>query len=264
MPELLYYIETRDPSRHTLTPGERDALAHLTPADTVGGMVLCNRGDGPPNAADGILLFHRAQTGLEARHLINPSRMTWGTWGTICSTTRVLLGKWDDLPAPGPDDLARAQQIPGLAITLEDGNPWQIPTVLFETHQSALPGALSLDPSGQLISEPLRRYRRLAELGEESYALCRTLSRGEPADPVRIVHIAIQALGANYRLTSPEIALLQLLTEHTAIAILYALIGINIADRIRDQQKKKTTTTSPPSGPPASSNATPSPTIGSI
>lgn len=256
--EFLYFIKTNDPARATLTPAERALVAAVEPPISVGGQVLYSAAESPADNTPGILLFHSAETGASARHVIDRRRMSWHPW----AAPGVHVGLWDDLPPPTPESLARPNPVPGITLTLGDGRRWQIPTLLYETGASALPPAVTLDQTGAVLATPHRLYRDLLTTGMEARAFCLAFSEGQDVDPRRAIELAILALGVNYRITRAEIGILQLLTLPAIPSILYAMVGINIFDRLDQKKKTNQTSSKPASGPPDSSAATPSPSGG--
>jgi hypothetical protein len=212
------------------------------------GLVRCQTAGGPAGVGG---------TVLGDAKLVTADRCRWQPTGQRWRTTALdglHVGLWDDLPAPGPGDLARAKQLQGHQVELLDGREWLAPIARGWTEEdgdlrwyTALPQQLDHGPDGWRKGAVLPRYAslwKIAERWEANYAaaiaaavamhqadygdapdvdaagelLAVEISLSDAAD------MACQCLAANYRVTAAEISLLGLFADATPAAVLDALI----------------------------------------
>lgn len=256
---FLYFF----PDRNSLG---RDELAGLglgymlepdSPLSTVG----VNAG---PEGGPGGVVF-AAVAGPAAAHVgLHRERQTWRQ----IPGSPAWVGHYRD-QVPGPEQLARREQIVGHVVELADGRKWIVPAArawsdegigdeLALRYRVALPQRLDLAADGRwTLAGVLPRYQSLWELGEAVY----NLRSGQltPADHERFsgdgeIDAAVLCLQANYRLGRIEAALLGLLTDETVRQVLDCLVDW---PTLREFLKKKPNwrkTKGPPPAPGSSAN----------
>lgn len=117
-----------------------------------------------------------------------------------------FVGYWNDAK-PGPNDLAKDEQITGYLLRMADGNKWHIPIarLLDEetgTAKPALPHLLKLDVAGQIVPGPVvERWRYLWDATEVPWQAM--LDRGELSNQ-EVIDVAGLVLGANYAIDGRE------------------------------------------------------------
>ena len=167
------------------------------------------------------------------------------TWRKLPGGSGACVGHWTG-SAPGPEELARKNQIGGHWLRLGDGNDWLAPAAKRWTESPdageptasvALPRGTDLDDEGNwVICDVLPAYLPLWEAAERWRAYYASLSSSEEELPDGDVEVplsladifddAVVALGTNYRVSNIECAMLGLLTESTAAGVLNALIDL--------------------------------------
>jgi hypothetical protein len=145
----------------------------------------------------------------------------------------------DQLPKPA--NLARVVQLPGEWLTLADENKWQLPIARKATGQCALPCLFDIDEdSGEWIATRVRReYAKLWQYTNECYLTILHAAEAEAGqyelpDYERIVTEAIQA---NYRVSSKELAILGVLDTsiaHDVVNVLLDLKGFEALKKNRE------------------------------
>lgn len=238
------------------------------------GLVRCQTADGPAGAG-GVVLGDAS--------LVAPDRCRYQAeaqqW---CATDLAGLhcGRWLDAPAPGPEHLARPDQLGGHLVELADRQRWLVPIARGWLEEDgelrwyvALPQRLERTGGAWQRGSVLPRYARLwqiAEQWEQRWAagvaaamagagddpagaagelLAVELSVSDAAD------LACEVLAANYRITATEVSLLGLLADATPAAVLDALI--DRPTRIAWAKKKYAAAPDSPSTPDGAPGSTP-------
>jgi len=138
---------------------------------------------------------------------------------------------------PGPADLLKSPAIAGHAVVLGDDREWICPVARLVHGEPALPRASELDEEGRWRPGPvLERYRRLWEV---ACAWWDTLLKGEVVETPEaggetgprlrfdfsgLHEAAIECLQAQYAIGATEAAMLGLLNEQVASAVLNAAV----------------------------------------
>ena len=177
---------------------------------------------------------------------------------------RAWVGLWK-AAVPGPEDLARAELLPGYPMVFEDGKAWRVPVVFVPDSsgvpESILPRYLDVDAQGNPTrGETLDKYAWMVETARPFFdawlaswtpAVDGAFERKRAGDEdalndisymVRLDSMAIDAakiLGANYRVSLPEVALLRLWRDDRSMAdVLRAACDIDECEAILFAQKK--------------------------
>jgi len=150
---------------------------------------------------------------------------------------------------PGPEDLVRANTLPGHSVTLGDGKAWTVPIVyacgLFEDDMPpvVLPKTLRLTPSG-LSGTVQPAYSYLQEQTAKFWQWVNAEDRsiGAVSDE-EMFRLAVEALRWNYRLGVEEVNALGLIDTRSLTDIGLALIDNPTWQRViaeaREAQEKK-------------------------
>jgi len=130
---------------------------------------------------------------------------------------------------PGPEDLARAQQLEvGYWITLGDGNRWFVPTARSIDGSTPLPRAVAWNgpEEGWALGDVVGPHRILHEAACRAWDSLKGVAEegGGVVTLADELEIAAPALAANYRVGPAEISRLGLFTTHVPVAITCALI----------------------------------------
>jgi hypothetical protein len=141
---------------------------------------------------------------------------------------------------PRPEDLVRAEMLPGHAVRLADDQEWTIPVARGANEQDdalswhiALPSAVSVNDAGEWVrAEVIDKYQVLWAVAtrwweELSAALSGSASSDDSGirfDFAGLLDAALLALATNYRVTRIEVGLLGLFNEQCATEILKALV----------------------------------------
>lgn len=157
---------------------------------------------------------------------------------------------WYTAAQPGPDDLARAQQLPGYTLTMGDGNQWTLPLTRNVDEagnpQCALPAVLTMDASGNVgVGGPVAQYKHLWDATE--WAWLAMVGDKELPMP-RVIDTVGLLYSANYFIHARELFALGVFgTELTPGVMLSLAIG-----RERwlawEEKQKKTRPQSPTDG----------------
>jgi hypothetical protein len=176
--------------------------------------------------------------GVESERLgYYPDRQTWLKIPKGSTSHQLYVGFWKE-ERPGPEDLKRADQLPGSLVRLRDGKDWLVPIARGWNDRgdqaswyNALPKTLTIDANGEwAIGGVEPKYAFLWELANRWWT--EMLGQEVAADgSVRFDFAsghdaAVSVLAANYRVTRIEAALLGLFDDqfYAAGAILNAMI----------------------------------------
>jgi hypothetical protein len=206
----------------------------------------------------GVLGRRSEQEGLEL--LLNPKQQTWRVWKRFGKLGTLWVGHWTDR-RPGPPDLARERLWPTVETArMADGNDWLLPVLRFHGGVWVGPSQFAFSDEGQWEMEMEPRYAPIAARGERLFqtlmavpddswsalepddqALYPKHSAVEnPMDKLEVAALICDALGLNYCVSGPEVAMLGLLTDATREQAQTNLLGLQTVERfLKDYQTKK-------------------------
>jgi hypothetical protein len=224
-------------------------------------------GMGRPIISDawGVLGRRSEQEGLEL--LLDPKQQTWRRWrifkeGDVERGT-LWVGHWTDR-RPGPADLARDRLWPTVETArMADGNDWLLPVLRFHGGVWVGPSQFAFSDEGQWEMEMEPRYAPYAPIAARGERLFQTLMAvpddswsalepddqalypkhsdvENPMDKLEVAALICDALGLNYCVSGPEVAMLGLLTDATREQAQTNLLGLQTVERfLKDYQTKK-------------------------
>lgn len=141
---------------------------------------------------------------------------------------------------PEPMDLVRSQVYDGQVVRLRDGREWIIPRchAVLEDRPITLPRVLDLDASATTWqARPAPEFEALCV---DAYGIWSCyISQENDLEASEQIRIAVDALGANYRIGPVEAALLQLLGTQEIGKILRAMIDADEIERRAIEIAKK-------------------------
>jgi len=173
-----------------------------------------------------------------------PDRQSWKQLKTC------WLG-FETASPPRPEDLQRDEVMPGHPVRMGDGNLWRVPAERF------LPNRLELDEDGQVQHVPLPAFLPMKEQTRRLWDdYCQVITRASQAQPegqaaeqtaeppLRLsdaeqYRLAVDFLGANYRLAVPECNLLGLLSETSLVRTLEAILDVPALAKMMEAAAKK-------------------------
>lgn len=137
---------------------------------------------------------------------------------------------------PGPEYLARPEQIGGHDLVLGDGRCWTAAILRSAEGIIRLPKRLKLGKGGQLVGDVVPRYVALWEQAQEVW----NLMVGDAGVPYgKLWPFCCAVLGLNYRIGQPEISVLGLLDSDNLIRIAEAALDVpSMRVLSADAQKK--------------------------
>lgn len=245
---------------------ETELIVRVAPGGVSSKRALCRAGalgeSAPAEDTWGVLARRSEQETLELQ--LDPTRQTWRIWKRFLDgdTPRGTLwvGYWLDR-RPGPQDLVRDRLWPTVESSrLGDGNDWLLPVLHFFVGDWKGPREWTFTEEGKWESRMESRYAPLAARGERLFqtlmsvpdAVWETLDadarawrpkQSELTSPFLKVEAAAllsDALGLNYCISGPEVALLGLLTDQTLETSCMSLLGDRTLERfIREFEGKK-------------------------
>jgi hypothetical protein len=141
---------------------------------------------------------------------------------------------------PGPRELRRARQLPGVPVQLGDGNEWTIPYARRFVESDdvvipvcALPRCREMGDDGKWgRGEVVGKYKPLWQIATEAW----DAFGGEATSEEWECQACAVVLAANYRVSETEISMLGLFDDLAVVSILKALTDI---DTFIDWNKKK-------------------------
>ena len=184
---------------------------------------------GIPPDKDSDRLF---EVGYRPRHANAERAETW----------REAAGHWIGYAheyQPGPDDLARKDQIAGHLVKLRDGNKWLFPAVRLAGGRSGLPQSIGLDARGGLVIEDLPEYADVQDGAKLCYD---RFASGIGFTYVEIVKVLSRILGLNYYVSVGETSALRLFDTENILRAMWAIIDGPALDKIEadeEESKKK-------------------------
>lgn len=180
-----------------------------------------------------------------------------GGQGVILTAEEVRRAEWEWTRAPGrswwvgtwgetqPEGLARARQIAGHRVRLEDGHEWLVPVARSFAVGSVLPQRLVLGEDGKTWEgRPLARFVAIsARAARVARVLFDELEEGE--GPLVVLgegaDIAVEALAINYRIGPVEAAALGLLSEPAVFEVCKALVDWPTIERVLREREEAAT-----------------------
>ncbi|BBO34734.1 hypothetical protein [Lacipirellula parvula] len=198
---------------------------------------------GPSGGAGNV--FMEDAPGVDAGYY--PDDQTWSKMPAVEGRPELWIGYWNDRK-PTPQTLKRAKLLRGPVLTLADGNEWQVPIVrrydgAAQQWQCELPAYLAFDGTGKVgPGRPLAKYAHLwdatATIAELQFAKDAGDEAREPTQDELLA--AVSALmGANYRVSLPELIALEALEEtHLALIVMVAVRYESLVNWLTTVQKK--------------------------
>ena len=173
------------------------------------------------------------EIGYHPQHAGQPPRQE--TWIEAANGAH-WIGYADDWK-PVPQDLARANQIKGHAVRLNDGHDWIFPAVRLAGGGSGLPQSIGLDHHGDLILEDLPQYADVQEGAQLCYD---RFNEGVGFTYREILKVLSRILGLNYRISAAESTLLRLFDTENILRAMWAIVDGPVLDKIyRDAEEAK-------------------------
>ena len=247
MNPLLFWIPT------ALQAHTRDLLEERGVADLLPEPVSSRHVNAGPDGQQGLVLVHG-----EHRVGYFPESQVWTQ-----HKDGVQVG-FDPANPPGPEHLARPEQIDGHPVELADGNGWVVPIVRSVMHGSMLPQQLVLDTGGNWTGRPLEIYAQheqdaeriweqvIAEAGAAEDENGETVSAPEPMQLDDMMRIAVDALAVNYRIDKWIVSALGLMTTRHPMQIGRAMVdwpaveeAVKNGDLAGDDEQKKSDSQAP-------------------
>lgn len=197
--------------------------------DEAGRVARKEHAEGPAGVGTVGVLASPCRGAFDLAH--EPDRQRWVRSGTD--------GLWigvDLLDKLCPNDVVRAEIVPGHTVTLGDGQAWEIPVARFAHGGTGLPRRRVLTDGGGRAWEVEEAYRDLCGFAEQAW-------RARAGDDVAITQDELdrycgQAMGVNYRLGEEEAIALGLFTDRAQRGILDALLDWPTVLAIAAAQKK--------------------------
>lgn len=236
MAGFLYFLPRSEPSAPSLDAIAAAGLGYAF--DTQPEAVTC-RMNSPCGLGPGFVLGDQSRMG-DYSVKYAPAEQEWRKLPCGC-----VVGWYRDAP-PGPDDLARDEQLPGYSLTMGDGRQWCWPLVRSVDDLGdpvcLLPSVLVRDPESRRLKPgpPLQRYRRI---WEETEWVWQALVSGDNTDhELRALETCGVLLGQNYRVSEEEI---DLLTLYTSLLRPEGLAGLCVGSQqfteLQESKKKAAT-----------------------
>lgn len=253
MPGFLYFVESVEPVTRERIAGW--GLAHAFEEVPTNFPLQ----GATPSGTSGTLLYREQDLApFTPRYL--PEEQTWrrfpnsGERKAESGNSPAWVGYYNE-GKPGPADLARLEQVPGVPLRLADGHSWQVPLVRFPLpgggRGTLLPAYVDCDEFGEPIAgEVLEKYAPLASIAERFWLAWNTAFMAAAAlgreefefDCDTIVADACLTLAANYRISLAEVMLLKLFRTGTASAVMSLACNLDRAKQLLetalDPQKK--------------------------
>ena len=160
-----------------------------------------------------------------------PDEQTWqeGADG------KYWVGYWNNAK-PGPEDLARKEQIGGHKAELEDGHEWLVPVARDMYGGTRLPERINWGPDGEPVAQILPRYQGFSHrAGEMHDHCCQNDTYGGFAKDV--LPLAVEALGLNYYAGKHELGLLGTITTTNAYKVIDAMLDIPSINKMMEEKK---------------------------
>jgi len=162
-----------------------------------------------PDGLAGFCATHRRPDDPDYPYQIDCADFGAETWTQFAHRGSPLWVGWRSDSPPRPAELLRHGILEGYDVLLADGNRWHVPCA------RKFPRTLSLDRDGNVIYQPMPRFRAFSEkvfaIGEIVFGT-RATDAPIPTDRDWF-DLAAQALGWNYRLGAFDCSALGLLNE---------------------------------------------------
>ena len=222
MSGFLYYVSGNS-SKDTLTAC---GLGHIIDASMSMTVILNG-----PDGSQGHLYVPEDRDGpRDGRYLVN--EQTWMDFDTF------WVG-YETKKPPLPSDVIRKEFVDGHKVVLKED--WEIIVPLARRYPfgTELPETLFLSKDKVLKRKPLKRFAALS-VGAESI-LEKMFINGEGIPYSELWETMLEALGVNYRLSYPEVSILELITTANIVTMADALVdGPAIREQMQaDMQKKR-------------------------
>jgi len=180
-----------------------------------------------PGGAECVLLMG---AGADTKLLYyRPDQQTW--YKSL--NDKYWVGFYNDDP-PGPDILARKEQISGHEVELGSGQEWTIPCARVFPQGTSLPQALILGPGGKVVAELLPKYAqfsmRAGVLWDDFMRQIGALEGPQQLSAEDEWLLAVEALSFNYRVGPDEINALKLLSTANFTKVTYAIVDVPTFD----------------------------------
>jgi len=230
MSVFLYFLETT-PARPALPTAAqiRDAgLGHILDGEGV----TANQTTRGPGEKAGFMVCS-LPSGKSMQPKYKPDEQTWeqGPDGAY------WIGHYHNEPLPAPVDLVRKRPINGHALRLLDENEWTIPVARSIANGATLPTRLVLGPDKKAwLSRTLPQYLHLCELADDAFWLFNS-SAENPHPQAKYgeasgmsypfdygMHLAMAAMGVNYKIGPMEASMLGILGDEQLQTIMEAVI----------------------------------------
>lgn len=164
----------------------------------------------------------RGERGAPELAGVDWSRVRWAEIPGSPASLGLLEGE-----LPGPEDLARAEQVDGHLVELGDGAQWLVPVVRRIRGGTSLPRALKWQGKEWVEGDVRPAYRSLWAAGLRLWDSAIAKIDG-PITLTEETSTAVTALAVNYRLGPAEASELGLLDSRTAGTLLLALIDVPV------------------------------------
>lgn len=251
--QFIYFCEARDTVPvdmagcvglgHVFDAAHQPAVGQSTAGP--GGPGGCVLGD--PSAAAGLGFYPEAQT-----------------WERLPGHAGTWIGRWNDRPLPTPEDLQRADGVPGYWTELEgpDGRRrWLVPTLRVHPSGTNLPQSIRMNSDGTLTTVVLPRYAEICRQAVRLWDITRSVNgllgpgeaAVEPMSDAEEFLFAAAVLGVNYRVGPGELSMLGCLTTDNLKRVLYLAVDLPGFFLLRSNEAeaaKKSGASLPPPGWP--------------
>ncbi len=151
---------------------------------------------------------------------------------------------------PSPDELIRQIVVEGPTFELADGQLWRIPRLrLWDAERlamtSTLPKTLGV-VAGRVVSQVAPGWQAAEALAERTWG---RFAAGAPVPIAEVFSDVCELLALNYRIGQEEAAILGILTEEVAVAVLELAIDLPSLRRQAAQMATEGLAESEPTGP---------------
>lgn len=248
MGALLYFLPEVKGGVSALATASNGRLVSYGLADMLGENVSTRGADAGPSGTHGLVVSH---SGRATQIGYWPDRQTWSEVPACEGRLAAWIGFATDSP-PGPDDLARDEQVGGHMIKLGDGREWLIPIARAFPDDSPIDEILRIGPNGELVKAPLPKYAAITADADRVWRMMESANDDPnqiPSEDAIIpdldcIAIATRALAINYRVRTQEVSALDLILRSTVMPVLLALIDYPtrmsvVKDMVAADAKKK-------------------------
>jgi len=253
MPGFLYFLPRARQSDINQKGLARWGLSYLVDdlgGDSASDVKLHARGCIGISGIEGMVVGSSANWQVEQVKLI-PELIEWVRFprsfvedGQLAPSVGWMKGE----PMPGPQDLARAEQIPGKYLTLVDGGKWLIPNARIITEFGSsvcnLKSSFDLDDeTGDWVrGQVLPQFRKIWDHAN-AYMESRqeAILSAQPGEEITWnipdwQELVVDAIQANYRVSARELATLGVLVTGLAVDIARVLVDDDGLARIKKKE----------------------------